>query len=59
MTSLGEGSCHPGSQAHMQTGVLEVQLPREEGRKDKDVKEIVPNLNPTILSPWQLPRKLT
>lgn len=51
MTTLQhEGSSCPGFQEHREPDVLEVQMRREEGRKQRDAKEIVPSLNPTSLA---------
>lgn len=47
---MHEGSTCPEFQAHKEPNVLEVQLSREEGRKQRDVKGIVPSLNPTNLA---------
>jgi len=45
-----ERSSCPGFQAHREPDVLEVQMPREERRKQKGAKRIVPSLNPTSLA---------
>ena len=51
MTTLQrEGSSCPGFQVHREPDVLEVQMPRGEGKKQRDAKGIVPRLNPTSLA---------
>lgn len=45
-----EGSSCPGFQAHREPDVLDVQMPRQVGRKQRHAKGIVPNLNPASLT---------